>query len=256
MKQKLLRVLAIVLMVMLLTSEFALAESFKAKVYTSSAKVYENNSTKSKVKDTLAHNTVVTVLAHKNGWAKITYGKDGSGFCQVSDLISSKKIKTYSNTKTKIYKTPSTAQPITTISVDYPLYRVGMSGNYWLVQDKDGAFTGYIKKNQLSSSRSNPFAVPNSKKAKFEKNGSTTTIPAAVKSNQFYLASTMNKAKWRDYMAPHTISIPATITLSTTTPWSSPASAPWATRSPLPPTRWATPAPTRSSAGRTCSRAT
>ena len=200
MKQKLLRVLAIVLLVMLLTSEFALAESFKAKVYTSSCTVYQNNSTKSKVLDVLPHNTVVTVTAHKSGWAKITYGKSGSGFCLISDLISSQKVKRFSNKKTKIYQTASTANPITTVSIDYPLYRVGASGNYYLVQDKDGAFTGYIKKGDLSSSRSNPYAIPSSKKGTYVKNGSSTNIPNAVKSNQFYLASTMNKAKWRDYL--------------------------------------------------------
>ncbi|MBR7040985.1 MAG: C40 family peptidase [Clostridia bacterium] len=200
MKQKFLRALAIVLLVTLLIGEFAVAESFKAKVYTASAKVYKTNSTKSAVVDTLPHNTVVTVTAHKNGWARITYGKSGYGFCQISDLISSVKVKRFSNKKTKIYQTPSTAHPITTVSVDYPLYRVGASGNYYLVQDKDGAFTGYIKKADLSSSRKNPFAIPNSKKGKYDKNGSYTTIPGAVKSNQFYLASSMNKAKWRDYL--------------------------------------------------------
>ena len=167
---------------------------------TTTNKVYKTNSTTSKLLDTLPHNTVVTVTAHKNGWAKITYGKSGSGFCQISDLISSVKVKRFANKKTKIYQTPSTAHPITTVSVDYPLYRVGASGNYYLVQDKDGAFTGYIKKADLSSSRKNPFAIPDSKKGKYDKNGSSTTIPKAVKSGQFYLASTMNKAKWRDYM--------------------------------------------------------
>ena len=200
MKQMLLRVLAAVLLIVLFTSQVAVAESFAAKVYTSSATVYEKNDTKSRVVATLPHNTVVTVTAYSKGWAKIIYNKTSTGFCQFSDLISSKKYKTYSNKKTNIYKTPSTANRIAVVSVDYPLYKVGISGNYYLVQDKDGAFTGYIKKADLSSTRKNPYAIPDSKKSAFNKNGSTTTIPKAVKSSQFYLSSTMNKAKWRDYM--------------------------------------------------------
>ncbi|MCR4621431.1 MAG: C40 family peptidase [Clostridiales bacterium] len=200
MKHKLLRTLAVVLLLVLFAGQFAVAESFAAKVYTASCKVYKSPSTKSQLLTTLPNGTIIKVDAYSKGWAHIIYNKTSTGYCQISNLISSQKVKCFSNAKTKIYKTPSTKTPIATISVDYPLYRVGASGNYYLVQDKDGQFTGYIKKSKVSSSMTNPFSVPDSKKQSFDKNGSTTTVPKAVKSRQFYLSSNMNKARWRDYL--------------------------------------------------------
>ena len=83
---------------------------------------------------------------------------------------------------------------------DYPLYKVGVSGSYYLVEDKDGRFTGYVLKSMTSASRKNPYAVSDSAKVKYNKNSTSTTMPSAVKSSQYYLASNMAAVKFRDYM--------------------------------------------------------
>ena len=199
MRSKILAVLAAALLIVLLVPLFASAESYKATVYSGTMKVYDKASTAGKQLTTLKKGASVTVTSTSGSWAYITYS-GGKGYCQIKNLKSSVKTPVYTTAKTKIFKTTSASATICTVTVDYPLYKVGVDGSYYLVEDKDGRFTGYVKKSMVSSARKNPYAVAASAKKSYSSSGSTTTMPSAAKSNQYYLASNMTAVKFRDYM--------------------------------------------------------
>ncbi|MBR5379034.1 MAG: C40 family peptidase [Clostridia bacterium] len=199
MRSKLLAVLAAALLIALLVPLFASAESYKATVYSSTMKVYEKASTTSKQLTTLKKGAAVTVTSTSGSWAYIKYS-GGKGYCQIKNLKSSVKTPVFTTAKTKIYKTASASSVLCTVTVDYPLYRVGVDGSYYLVEDKDGRFTGYVKKTLVSSTRKDPYAVAASAKKNYSSSGSSTTMPKAVRSAQYYLASNMTAVKHRDYM--------------------------------------------------------
>ena len=198
--KKFIRIIALLLLVMLVLPQFASAESYKAKVNENNVVMYKKASTSSTKIATLKNGTSVTVNSVSGNWAKITYDSK-SGYVQVKYLNYATKVTLYATQKTKIYKTASTkGTVICTVSVDYPLYRISRDGEFYRVQDKDGQFTGYIKRSQTATTRKNPYAVASSAKKTYSSSGSTTSIPSAVKSSQYYLASNMTAVKFRDYL--------------------------------------------------------
>ncbi len=204
MKSRMTRFLAVLVLLALLVPALSLqkaeAESYKATVYVSSMKVYASAYTGSKVLATLKKGTSVTVKSVSGAWAFITYNSKNDGYCQLKNLKSSVKTPVYTTGKTKIYKDAKASGAICTVMADYPLYMVGTNGSYYLVEDKDGQFTGYVLKSMTSANRKNPYAVKDSAKVKYTKSTTSTTMPKAIRSSQFYLASNMKPVKFRDYM--------------------------------------------------------
>ncbi len=202
MKTRLLRILALALIMLLVVPQLlsTVAESYTAKVNTSSVTVYKKASTSSTKLGTLKSGTSVTVKSVSGNWASITYnGK--SGYVQVKYLNYATRTLVYTNAKAKLYKSASTTSgTVCSLSVDYPLYLISRNGEFYKVQDKDGQFTGYIKRSATSTARKNPYAVADSAKKKYSSSGSSTTVPSVVKSSQYYLASNMTAVKFRDYM--------------------------------------------------------
>ena len=201
MKKTWIRVLCLVLLITMLVPGIAVADSYKAKVSSASAKIYEKQNTKSNVVATLTKNATVMVVSAAGEWAKVTYSTK-SGFMLLTDLRSTTKKLMYANRATKVYAKPNTGSTVLEeVSVDYPLNVVGMSGNYYMVDDKDGRFTGYINKSHVSETRKNPYAISDDLKNKKYVNGSTKSVmPGNVTSGQYYLGKKMDISKYRAYL--------------------------------------------------------
>ena len=164
------KIICAMLIAMLLVSAMtpALAASAKAKVTSSSAKVYRKASTSSdhvKVKK----GTKVTVKAVKGSWAKVSaggktgympvkyLGKASSG--KGSSSSTSKSSKSHSRTaayiskKTYVYSKASTSSGKRSVSANTKVYVVGKSGSYYKVQNASGSRTGYVKTGCLSKKK-------------------------------------------------------------------------------------------------------
>ena len=194
------RLLALVLVLLLIPA--ALADSFKASVYASSMPVYSTNSAKTKYYlGSLGQGTEFTVLAMQGGWAKVSY-QGRTGFAQVKYLRSSVHNLGYYTTKTTyVYKSASTSSTkLDRLTADYKVWVVGESGNYYLVDDYHGKFTGYIQKSCLSTKQTNPLAVASKYKTSYYSGGGSTTMPSSVKSTQSYVSQSMGASKWREYI--------------------------------------------------------
>jgi len=201
-KNAFIRVISLLLVLCVCFPGIALAASFKAKVYTSAMKVYESSSTSSKVLDTLSQGTEVKVASVVSGWAKISYS-GGSGFCLYKNLKNTAHDKLMYTTKTvTVYKTASNkGGKVDKLSVDYPVYVVGENDKYYLVDDKDGRFTGYVLKTSLSDSKTSAYAVSNEQKSSYSSGTSKTSISSSLKSKQSYYAESMGTAALRSYIA-------------------------------------------------------
>ena len=201
MRKNMLRFLAFALLIIMLVAQFtAFAESYKATTNTDSVVVYQQKSTTSRKLATLKKGVTVTVNSVSGSWASITYNKN-NGFVLVKNLDYATKKLVYAAAKTKIYKTASTSGSVVcTVMTDYPLYILSRDGDFYKVQDKDGQFKGYIKRSLTSTTRKNPYDVAASAKKSYNSSGSTTSIPAQVKSSQYYLSTNMTAAKYRDYL--------------------------------------------------------
>lgn len=128
----------------------ALASSFKAKINTSSAKIYSQPTTSSKLSVRATKGVTVTVTAYANGWAQIKY-KDYTGYIPVKHLNLTQRIKAYTAKSTSIYEKASSSSRSVKLSIGTAVYVVGVSGDYYRVQNKSGSVTGYIKSDNLTS---------------------------------------------------------------------------------------------------------
>lgn len=199
MKQTLMRVMCLVLLLALLIPEIALADSYKATVLAAKTYMYERASTGSKVLATLNKNATVMVSSVSGNWAKVTYSSK-AGYIKLADLKSSKKQLMYANRQANVYATASTkGKVIETVSIDYPLNVVGINGSFYLVEDANGKFTGYITKNYVSTKKTDKYVIPDSYKVS-PKSGSTATMPSKVKSSQYYLGKSMDLSKYKAYL--------------------------------------------------------
>ena len=197
------RTIAVILLLMLLPVA-ALAD-YSAVVTASKMKVYSTN----KVNDKyylgyLKKNVEFTVVATSGNWARISYqGK--KGYAQLKDMKKKATTQTkqlaYTNTMTKLYqKASSSSKVLNTLTADYPVYITGTSGSYYLVTNYDGKGTGYIKKSALSNTKKDIFALSSSQKGSYNSSSSTTKMPSAVKSSQSYVAASMGRSKYIEYI--------------------------------------------------------
>lgn len=191
------------LLLLALVPASALAD-FAATVKSSSMRVYSTNSTNSVYYlGALKKGTQVTVTAVKGNWCKITY-KNRKGYAQVKDL---QKVSTYTKwngytkKQAKVYTTASTSSKVVDVlTADYPLTIVGTKGSFYEVTNTNGKGHGYILKTYISKTKVNRFKIADSAKGTFSSTGSSTTMPSSVKSSQSYLAKSMSKTKYADYI--------------------------------------------------------
>lgn len=196
------RTIAVFLLLMMLPVS-ALAD-YAAVVTASKMKVYSTN----KVNDNyylgyLKKNVEFTVVATSGSWARITY-KGRTGYAQLKDMkkkTTSTKTMAYTNQMTKVYSKASSSSKVSdTLTADYPVYIVGSSGGYYQVTNYDGKGNGYVKKACLSSTKKNIYALSSSQKGTYSSANSSTNMPSNVKSNQSYVAASMGRNKYIEYI--------------------------------------------------------
>ena len=154
----------LIAMLILSVAAPAMAESVKAKVSSSSAKIYRSASSSSDhVK--LAKGTQVTVTAVKGKWAKVKVsGKTGYMPTKYLSKTSSSKPKStskkstkrtagYASTNTYVYRSASSSSARRSISKNTKVYVVGKSGSYYKVQNAKGTVTGYVKASCVSKKK-------------------------------------------------------------------------------------------------------
>ena len=159
--------LALVLTLALAAMSPAMAQSVKAKVSSSSAKIYKSASSSAK-HVSMKKGTQVTVTAVKGGWAKVKVsGKTGymptkyltkaSGSTAKSATSkaskSSKRVAAYVSKDTYVYKSASGGSAKRSIATNTKVYVVGKSGSYYKVQNASGSATGYLKTSCVSKSK-------------------------------------------------------------------------------------------------------
>lgn len=152
-------ILVIALTLLMLTPA-ALAASYKAKISSSSARIYRSpNTSSSSVK--APKGVTVTVTGTSGSWAKITY-KGRKGYMKKSDLEVQKTRKTaYVAHETKLYKSASdSSDTLATLGIGTTVYVIGSSGSYAHVQNRSGSVTGYVKAGDLSSKKVSPPKAP------------------------------------------------------------------------------------------------
>lgn len=201
-RKLLVRVLAFVLIACVFVPTVALAATYKAKVYGQTMPVYQSAKTSSKNLGSLKVGTEFKVTQINGAWAQISYGGK-TGWAQIKYMkkTAHDELK-YTKKTTYVYKTASSSSAkLDKLTVDYPLYIVGESGNYYLVDDKNGKFTGYVLKSNMSASKTNTYAVASSAKKSYNSQGSTTTCPSRVKSTQSFYAQSQGTTALRGYLA-------------------------------------------------------
>ncbi len=155
--------LALILVLALAVLSPAMAESVKAKVNSSSAKIYKSASSSAK-HVSMKKGTQVTVTAVKGSWAKVKVsGKTGymptkylsktSSASKSTSKKAAKRTAGYASKNTYVYKSASSGSARRSISRNTKVYVVGKSGSYYKVQNASGSATGYIKASCVSKSK-------------------------------------------------------------------------------------------------------
>lgn len=183
-----LRILAALMAVMLMTMSGApaLAASFKAKINSSSAKVYNVPSTSSKIYVQGGKGITVTVTGYANGWARIKYNGN-TGYTPVRNLNLVNRPKGYAKKSTPVYRQDSTSSTrMGTLSTGSAVYVVGVSGNFYRVQNASGSITGYVQKGTLATKSAmtaayNKYKAYLAAKAAAAKKKPTSSKPTASK---------------------------------------------------------------------------
>ncbi len=195
---------ALVCLLLLALVPISALADFAATVKSSTMRVYSTNNTGwVYYLGSLKKGTQVTVTAVKGNWCKITY-KGRKGFAQVKDL---KKVSTYTKwngftkRQAKVYTTASTGSKVVDVlTADYPLTIIGVKGSFYEITNTNGKGHGYVLKDCISKTKVNRFKIADSAKGTYNSKGSSTTVPAAVKSTQSYLARSMSKTKYANYI--------------------------------------------------------
>lgn len=129
----------------------ALAASIPARINSSAAKVYNVPSTSSKVYVQGGKGVVVSVTGYSNGWARVLY-KGNTGYTPISNLNLVNRPKGYTIKSTPVYRQSSTSSTrMGTLSAGSTVYVVGVSGNFYRVQNASGSVTGYVQKGTLAT---------------------------------------------------------------------------------------------------------
>lgn len=150
------RLVAILLLAVFLMNmgACALAASFKARINSSSAKVYKSPSTSSKYLSG-GKGLSVTVTAYSGNWARISY-KGYTGYIQLKYLNLTDPLKAYTAKSTPVYRSASSSGRLGTLPVNSTVYVIGKSGSYYRIQNASGSLTGYVRTNTLSKNKVKP----------------------------------------------------------------------------------------------------
>ena len=186
----------LLLLAMLPVTAFA---ACKITVPAKNVKVYSKNSTTAAKLGTLTKGASVSTSAVSGAFCQITFDKK-TGYVRAKDLIASKTLY-YPSREVKVYAKASTSSKVLdTLSIDFPLYVLGKSGNYSLVVSTDYKACGYVRTSYLKTTKTEPFKVPDDKKSTKKADGGKISMPSSVKSTQSYIAKSMSQSKLIEYM--------------------------------------------------------
>lgn len=147
---RLVAALLVVLFVMCAGSS-ALAASFKARIISDSARVYNIPSTSSRTYADGGKGVVVNVTAYTGNWARINY-QGHTGYMQVKYLNMIDRLVGYTAKKTPLYRSDSySSGSVGTLPIGTAVYVVGMSGGFYRVQNASASITGYIPKGTVTT---------------------------------------------------------------------------------------------------------
>ena len=180
------RILAAMMLMLMLVSP-ASAASFKAKINSSSARVYKSLSANS-VSVKGLKNLTVTVTAYKNGWAQVKY-RGNTGYIEIKHLNLTNRIKAYTSKSAAVYRTAG-SDKLGTLKQGAQVYVIGVSGDYCRVQNASRSVTGYIKTGSLTTKK--PAARTSSSKK-------TSALPAGLASTVKSISAAASTAKRLEY---------------------------------------------------------
>lgn len=196
------RILALAIAMLLLTgSAFA---SMKAYVYSDSMKVYKKASTSSKKLGSLKEGTAFYITDYNSTWCEISY-KGYTGYAKWKDIEvdEDERIKCYTSKKATVYKYASSSRKLGTVAAGTTAYIAGRSGNYFMVQNKSGSFSGYIHKNYLTTKKPKVEAAvtpeTGSSGSTSGSSDSRTKIPSSLKSTVSTFSSSYSNSKKIEY---------------------------------------------------------
>lgn len=189
-RRGLMRILTLI-MALLMLCPAASAASFKAKINSSSARVYKSLSTNSASVKGLK-NLTVTVTSYKNGWAKVKY-KGNTGYIQVKHLNLTNRIKAYTAKASNVYRYAGSSK-MGTLKKGATVYVVGVNGNYCRIQNASRSMTGYIRTGDLTTRK-----PATSAKNPSGSSGKISSVPSGLASTTGSISSSSSTAKRLEY---------------------------------------------------------
>lgn len=199
-KRILTRAVVCALLVALLLPITALA-SFTAKVSASRTYLYSSQQARvSEYKGVIPKNTQVSVLTVAGSKCQVSY--NGAKYWALyKDFKPVNLVPVYSTRTVWVYSTASSkSNKVDRLTADFPLYAVDKGKTYTLVQNMNGTAHGYVYTKYLSTNKPNKFALSDSARGTYSSSRSSTTMPSSVKSKQDYVAASMSKSKYIDYI--------------------------------------------------------
>ncbi len=182
-----------------------MAASFKAKINTTSSKIYKSPSTASASVRGIK-NLTVTVTSYSGSWARINYN-GRVGYMPIKYLNLVNRIKAYTTGSAAVYKNAGSSK-LGTLARGSTVYVVGVNGSYTRIQNASGSVTGYIRTSQLSKTRpstasssvsSNSSNASGSTSSSSSSSSSSTRVPAALRSTVSSYKSGMSKSQKIEY---------------------------------------------------------
>ena len=182
------------MMALLMLCPAASAASFKAKINSSSARVYKSMSASSASVKGLK-NLTVTVTSSKNGWAKVKY-KGHTGYIQTKHLNLTNRIRAYTSRAANVYRSAGSSR-MGTLKKGATVYVVGVNGSYSRIQNASRSVTGYIRTSDLTTTK--PSVSGSSKKPASSSGGKVSSVPAGLASTTSSISSSSSTAKRLEY---------------------------------------------------------
>ncbi|MBQ3575246.1 MAG: C40 family peptidase [Clostridia bacterium] len=196
-----LSVILVFICVVLMCCPAASAASFKAKINSSSSRIYKSPSSRA-VSVKGVKNLTVNVTAYSGSWARVTY-KGRVGYMPIKYLNLVNRIKAYTTGSVSVYRNAGSSSRLGTLPRGTTVYVIGVDGSYARIQDANGRVTGYIRASQLSKTRpaTASSSVSTNKPAATNppSTGSSTRVPASLQSSVSSYKSGMSKSQRIEY---------------------------------------------------------
>ena len=200
--KRFLSVFLAIICIVLMCCPMASAASFKAKINSTSSRIYKSPSTSSaSVKG--IKNLTVTVTSYSGSWARVTYN-GYVGYMPIKYLNLVNRVKAYTTNSAAVYRNAGSSK-LGTLSRGSAVYVVGFNGSYARIQNSSGSVTGYVLKSQLSKTRPSTASSSvssgsnSSSSTSSSSSGSSTRVPASLRSTVTSYKSGMSKSQKIEY---------------------------------------------------------